>query len=316
MTTDARQAELRNVPTDAVERNPDNPRIIFRPGELEDLLVSIQKYGVQVPISVYKQGKRFVLIDGERRWRCCLKLNQRTIPALVQERPSPLDNLLLMFNIHALREQWDYLTIAMKLPRVVELLRKERGKPPTERELSEHTGLRRGVIRRCKLLMELPDEYKQEILAELRKPKAEQRLTEDFFIEMERALKTVENAMPAAMPDKDVARHVLIDKFREGVIPNRVHFRQLARIARAENVAADKASALHAIERVFDRNRYSIERAYADSVSEAYVERDLLTRVNTLTEQLEEVEPAQLDDEVRAALRKLIEKMQQLLETL
>src|SRR4051812_45569997 len=114
MTTQDRTT-LKQVSVDKIDRNPDNPRVIFRPDELQSLTESIHQYGVQVPISVYKKGNRFVIIDGERRWRCSKKLNKSAIPAIVQDEPSKLDNLLLMFNIHALREQWDYFTIARKL---------------------------------------------------------------------------------------------------------------------------------------------------------------------------------------------------------
>ena len=153
MQIDAAHATLREIPVDLIDRNPENPRIVFRQAELEELLVSIRKYGVQVPISVYKDGNRYVLIDGERRWRCALKLNHKTIPGLVQSKPDQLTNILLMFNIHALREQWDLLTIALKLPRVIKLLKKQLGYEPNERELLEQTGLRRAILRRCKLLI-------------------------------------------------------------------------------------------------------------------------------------------------------------------
>ena len=83
------------------------------------MLESIRRYGIQVPISVYRQGKKYILIDGERRWRCSIKLNRKTIPALVQDEPSPLANLLLMFNIHGLREQWDLLVRARALDATV-----------------------------------------------------------------------------------------------------------------------------------------------------------------------------------------------------
>src|SRR5712692_498059 len=199
MQIDATHSELRTIPVDSIDKNPENPRTVFRPGELEELLESIRRYGVQVPIAVYKEKGRYVLIDGERRWRCCVKLNKKEIPALVQEKPDALTNLLLMFNIHALREQWDYLTIALKLPRVIKLLSSDLGREPNERELSDKTGLSRGAIRRCRYLIELPEEYQDEILKELNKPKSQQKLTEDLFIEMERALKTVERAMPTVI---------------------------------------------------------------------------------------------------------------------
>jgi ParB/RepB/Spo0J family partition protein len=315
MNIDASNAELREVPVKLIDRNPENPRILFRAGELEQLLESIRIYGVQVPISVYRDGRRYVLIDGERRWRCCLKLNKETIPALVQDKPQPLTNLLLMFNIHALREQWDLLTIALKLPRVIKLLTQQLGTRPNERHISAQTGLSLGVIRRCKLLIELPDEYKDTILEELQKPKPKQRLTEDFFIEMERALKTVDRAMPAVIRDRDAARKALIAKYRSNTITNIVQFRQIAKIARADNVAADPRVAQRVLKRLFEPNEYSIEQAYSDSVSEAYSERDLLSRLDALVERLDTLRPSDVDDALREKLRILVEHAQRLLRS-
>ena len=233
---------LEQIPVDTIARNVENPRLYLnRPKEMEELLESIRRYGVQVPIAVFREGKRFILIDGERRWRCAQKLNMKTIPALVQVKPTRLENMLLMFNIHALREQWDLLTIALKLKEIIDLLEWELERRPREAELSQRTGLSRGVVRRCRFLLDLPEEYRALILEELKKPKHRQQLTEDFFIEMERALRTVERAMPDVLADKDAARRTLIDKFQAEVVPNRVHFRQLGKIARAGRVGADES---------------------------------------------------------------------------
>lgn len=184
--------KLAEIKVDAISRNHENPRTAFRQEELELLQESIRQFGVQVPIAVYKSGKGYVLIDGERRWRCASKLNMKTIPALVQEEPTDLENLLLMFNIHALREQWDLLTIALKLPKIIKLLKGELNRPPNESEISIRTGLSRGIIRRCRMLIDLPRKYQDMLLEEIKKPKSKQMLSEDFFIEMEKALKTVE----------------------------------------------------------------------------------------------------------------------------
>lgn len=312
MTTSARDSNLKNIPVTQIDRNPENPRLLFRPEEMEQLLDSIDRLGVQVPIAVYSEGDRYVLIDGERRWRCCIKLNHKTIPALVQEKPGPLNNLLLMFNIHALREQWDLLTISMKLPRVIDLLTTEYERAPTERDISEFTGLTRSVIRRSKLLMDLPDEHQDAILAELSKPKSKQKLTEDFYIEMERSLKTVERTMPDIIEDKDSVRDVLISKYRSGTIPNIVEFRNVARIARARNVEADAERARKALTRLFSRNAYGIAAAYADSVEEAYDERDIITRVDGIIQKFERIHPSMFDDALRerlVVLRNLIERL-------
>jgi ParB/RepB/Spo0J family partition protein len=314
MPTSSTNAELREIRLDQIDRNPENPRIVFRPSELETLTESIRRYGVQVPISVFKEGRRYVLVDGERRWRCSLKLNKTTIPALVQEKPSALDNLLLMFNIHALREQWDLLTIALKLPRVISLLKKG-DKEPTERELAVETGLSRGLLRRCRLLMELPDRYREDLLDELNKPKNQQKLTEDFFIEMERSLKTVERAIPSVIPNKDEVRDVLIAKYKKGTIRNIIDFRNLAKIARADRVvSADRRTSTRVLQQVFAKNDYSIERAYEESVSGAYSERDLMTRIDGIVDRLSGINPP-LDSELRASLTRLQELITRLLQS-
>lgn len=314
MSNDASTAKLEQIRTDLIDRNPENPRLVFRPEELEQLLESIRVHGVQVPISVYRAGHRYVLIDGERRWRCSLKLNRSTIPALIQPRPDPLGNLLLMFNIHSLREQWDLLTIALKLPRVIRLLYDKLNRTPSERDIAEQTGLNRSIIRRCKLLMELPQEYKDEILSELNKPKARQKVTEDLFIEMERALTTVERSMPATIPERDSVRRVLLKKYKSGIINNRVDFRNIAKIARAEKVGYDTKAAATQLRKLFQDNRYSIEEAYFNSVGEAYKERDVGSRATSLLYLLEELRPEDIDDELRVKLEALRKRLTALLK--
>jgi ParB family transcriptional regulator, chromosome partitioning protein len=204
--------------------------------------------------------------------------------------------------------------MASKLPAIIDLLERRKGARPTEAEISEETSLKRSTIRRCKLLVELPQHYIDDMLVELKKPKNEQRLTEDFFIEMERGLKTVERAMPDAFPDgdKDKARRVLIRKFRTGIIDNRTHFRSLPKIARADEVEERKR--LKALKEVFADNKYSLAAAYEDSVAELYTEKDILTRISSLTSRIDELEPDELDDTLRSQLSTLADRIHALLE--
>ncbi len=295
-------AVLADIPVDRIRPNPANPRLTFRQGELDELQESIRVYGVQVPIAVYKDGKDYVLIDGERRWRCVSKLNKKTIPALVQPKPSDLQNLLLMFNIHSLREQWDLLTVALTLPSVIELLQQSIGKTPVESDISSATGLQRGTIRRCKLLMDMPPKYTSMLLEELKKPKPKQRLSEDLFIEMERAIKTVARAVPGVIKDKDRARDVIISKYDRKVINGIVDLRLIAKIARAEKVGADPAAAKQALTKLFTDNGYTIESAFQDSVAEAYSERDIVTRIDSLISRFHDLREEELDDDTRDKL--------------
>src|SRR5439155_10016510 len=90
---------LEELNPDKIDANPDNPRLIFREDELNQLLESIREVGIQVPLAVYRKRQRFILIDGERRWRCARKLNLATVPAIVQPQPTRLEDILIMFNI-------------------------------------------------------------------------------------------------------------------------------------------------------------------------------------------------------------------------
>jgi ParB/RepB/Spo0J family partition protein len=307
--------KLRELSPSKIERNPENPRLFFRPEEMDTLLASIKRYGVQVPISVYQEGSTYKLIDGERRWRCATKLNLKKIPALVQAKPSPLVNLLLMFNIHALREQWDYLTIAKKLPIVIQRFEEENGHTPNEIDLSEITGLTRGQIRRCNYLLELPEIYMDMLERELELPKKAQKLSEDFFIEMERSLKTVYSRLGDTLPEKDAARSALIDKFRNGKINNVTDFRMLSKIATSiENLNVKEEKAASAIAEIFNPSSVSgISDVYAEHFEVRYDERKIRLNVDSIYEYLDWAIEAE-DTSIGSRLRDRLNELRQMID--
>ena len=131
---------------------------------------------------------------------------------------------------------------------------------------------------------------------------------------MERALTTVQRAMPDVIQDRDAVRKTLIEKYENDTIDNLVGLRSIAKIARAEYVAADREQAEQVLIKLFERNTYTIEQAYEASVSVAYSERDILTRVNALNERLDRLRPNEIDEELRENLEKLAQKIGYLLE--
>ena len=311
---------LSMIPTSEIDRNPENPRLVFRSEEMESLLLSIDKHGIQVPLTVYRDGSRYKLIDGERRWRCATKLQLRRVPTIVQEKPTELENLVLMYNIHALREQWDYFTIASKLERIISLFFEQHEYHPNEVELSELTGLTRGAIRRCQLLINLPERFKNIILDELEKPKLQQRLTEDFFIEMEKALKSVVRRIPEYGERLDSVRDVLIEKYTGGIITAVTDFRQLSKIATAlDNLDIAKGETRKILDAVFDKNvKVGIKEAYEKSVAFGYEERRYYKYSDDLFGFLDEVigekRVKDLDDDLIESLRRLYDVLGKLLD--
>ena len=315
MKIDQSKSRLKYLSPDVIDRNPENPRINFRQEEMDILLLSIKKHGIQVPIAVYQEGNKFHLIDGERRWRCAKKLNLKGIPALIQDKPSELQNLLLMYNIHSLREQWDYFTIAKSLIRISDLFYKEYNYRPNESELSEATGLTRSAIRRCNYIIDLPLRFQNVIERELEKPKFKQKLTEDFFIEMEKSLKTVIKRIPEFETEHDKIRDALIEKYSDGVIGAITDFRMLSKIATAvENIGLKHAKAKDTLKKVFDsRNNLDIKSAYDSTVGFEYDEKKAQRYLEHLFDFLNEVSEEEsydeIDDEFVDSLKLLQEKI-------
>ncbi|SRR6266542_1260058 len=318
MLKEKRPQQLRLIAPDDIRENPENPRLLFRQAEMESLMVSIARIGVQVPITVYAEGKHYRLLDGERRWRCARKLNLQSIPALIKEKPTELDNLLLMYNIHALREQWDYFTIASKLTRVIDLYASKHRVAPNEIQLSEATGLSRGQIRRCQLLLDLPQRYKDLLLRELELPKARQKLNEDLFIEMERSLKAVVRRIPTYASKVDRIRDVLITKYRTGTIAAVTDFRQLSKIATAtDDALVSKSKARKALDRVFDpESETGIREAYESTVEFIYDEKKAARQVAQLVEYVNGLIADDQIEELDAAFRRQLRALERSLRKL
>ena len=68
-----------------IEPNMNQPRKEFRKEELDELTRSIKQYGVLQPIIVKKNGERYEIIAGERRWRAAQKAGLTEIPAVIRE---------------------------------------------------------------------------------------------------------------------------------------------------------------------------------------------------------------------------------------
>ncbi len=63
--------------------NPSQPRKYFPPEEMEALVQSIQKNGLLQPITVRRNGSRWELVAGERRWRASQKVGLEKIPCFL-----------------------------------------------------------------------------------------------------------------------------------------------------------------------------------------------------------------------------------------
>jgi ParB family chromosome partitioning protein len=99
-------AVYREIPPDAIEANPRQPRQVFDEEALSELVHSIREFGLLQPIVVRavdgaRGPVRYQIVMGERRWRAAQEAGLAAIPAIVRETGD--DNLLrdaLLENIH------------------------------------------------------------------------------------------------------------------------------------------------------------------------------------------------------------------------
>lgn len=62
-----------------------NPRKYFNENDLSELAENITKIGVIQPITVKKEGEKFRLVCGERRYRASILAGKETIPAIIRD---------------------------------------------------------------------------------------------------------------------------------------------------------------------------------------------------------------------------------------
>jgi len=311
-----KQKRLSHISPDLITKNPENPRVIFREEELDALMRSIEQVGIQVPLSVYEKNKKYVLIDGERRWRCSLKLGLKEVPVIIEPEPTPLNNLLMMFNIHNVRIQWDLLALAFKIAKVRELIKKEEKVELSKKEIADLTGVSTATIARCDDLLSLPKKYQDLIWEELEKPKGEQKFTEDLFIEIKKSIKTIESYLPEITNEYPPSK--ILDKFftkyEKGIENNRVRFRDISKIARGEIVGIPREKILKAIKKYITQFNYTIEEAFRDSVGDAYSERTTERKLYDLLSILKETTSLDENDELRDILVELREQINRLIK--
>lgn len=74
---------LKHIALHKITPNPHQPRKIFEPSALKELADSIERYGVITPLTVRREGDRYILIAGERRLRASKMAGLETVPCYV-----------------------------------------------------------------------------------------------------------------------------------------------------------------------------------------------------------------------------------------
>src|ERR1700691_350876 len=97
---------VRQLAVNSLKPNPHNPRLLFDRADMDILKSSIERVGILVPLTVYKESRTGIyrILDGQRRWMCAQEAGLKQVPVNEVSEPSLVQNIVTMFQIHKLRK--------------------------------------------------------------------------------------------------------------------------------------------------------------------------------------------------------------------
>ncbi len=138
--------------------NPQQPRKVFEPEALAELVHSIKEFGVLQPIVVRPRQDDFELIMGERRFRAAKEAGLTAIPAVIRDTTD--ENMLrdaLLENLH--RANLNPLEEASAYKQLLEDF------GITQEQLADRLGRSRPQITNTLRLLRLPLDVQQKLVA-------------------------------------------------------------------------------------------------------------------------------------------------------
>src|SRR5687768_5143194 len=144
---------LLEIDIDLLGPNPQQPRTRFTEEALDELARSISANGVVQPIVVRKNGGRYEIVAGERRWRAAQRAGLRKVPAAVREvTDDKLLELALIENIQ--RQELNPIEEANAYRKLIDNI------GLTQDQISERVGKDRTLIATSLRLLRLPDDIR------------------------------------------------------------------------------------------------------------------------------------------------------------
>jgi ParB family chromosome partitioning protein len=148
--------ELSQVPLDAIDRNPFQPRKAFDEDELTSLSASIRTHGVLQPLVVRQQGERYQLVAGERRLRAAQAAGLAAVPVrIVDFNDQQVVEAALIENIQ--RSDLNAIEKAQGFKDYLERFQM------THEQLAARLGLARPTITNLVALLDLPQEVQNAV---------------------------------------------------------------------------------------------------------------------------------------------------------
>ncbi len=149
-----RGAQLDHIPLkDIVVR--DQVRTKFNDDSLRELADNIKENGLIQPLVIHREGSKFVLICGERRFRAMGLIQQETAPCFILEDKSPEELMAIQFSENQAREDLHYIDQADSIYGYQKLT------GASERKITSSLGISKSEVHRCLQIAKLPKDLKE-----------------------------------------------------------------------------------------------------------------------------------------------------------
>lgn len=146
--------EVVRIRLDKIIPNKSQPRLDFYDDSIKGLAQSIKRNGLLQPITVRKNGNKFELIAGERRYRACLYNQDKDIEAIILDKDDDESaKLALIENLQ--REDLNSIEQALAMKKIM------KSENLTQQQLAQRLGYRQSTVANKLRLLKLPDNIKQ-----------------------------------------------------------------------------------------------------------------------------------------------------------
>lgn len=149
-----RGAQLANIQLNQIEVR-DQVRTKFNDESLRELAENIKINGLIQPLVLHREGNKFVLICGERRFRAMTLIDMKEAPCFILENKTKEELMAIQFSENQAREDLHYIDQADSIYGYQKLT------GTSERKITAALGISKSEVHRCLMIAKLPKEIKE-----------------------------------------------------------------------------------------------------------------------------------------------------------
>jgi ParB family transcriptional regulator, chromosome partitioning protein len=149
-----RGAQLANISLDTIVVR-EQVRTKFNDESLRELGDNIKVNGLIQPLVLHREGNKFVLICGERRFRAMTLIEMKEAPCFILENKTKEELMAIQFSENQAREDLHYIDQADSIYGYQKLT------GTSERKITAALGISKSEVHRCLMIAKLPKDIKE-----------------------------------------------------------------------------------------------------------------------------------------------------------